>query len=69
MAHHAEDKEQVGEVDCGLAPESGGTRSAAREAAEAMGGLESQGSSVPGVGERGGERCRRMEEMMPVSPA
>ena len=50
----------------GRVPESGETRSAAREGAEAMGDLKSQGSSVPGVGERDGERCRRMEEMMPV---
>ena len=47
--------------------ESGEERSAAREVAEVMRDLERLDSSVPGVGERDGERCSRVEEMMPVS--
>ena len=31
--------------------------------------LERLDSSVPGVGDSDGERCRRVEEMMPVSSA
>ena len=31
--------------------------------------LERLDSSIPGVGERDGERCRRVEEIMPVSSA
>lgn len=50
-------------------PERGEERSAAREVEEVMRDLERLDSSVPGVGDSDGERCRRVEEMMPVSSA